>query len=197
MKKNLISEDSGAIETDLQIIEQSCFPAIEKIQKRYLQFNLGELTTDLLSDALFNNSAEIEKLFTKQAEMDTASVKNPVLKANLMNGIKEAIIDFRLSVNDIVALCDRNLLKLVTIEGNGPFLNDLNMEKLKESHRTYISEKEKELYGLHQKAASAMNDLYQAIEPGYPYLVFAGMFSLIDEQIVIREGVPYNDLLKK
>lgn len=197
MKKILIKEDSTAIETDLHVIEQTCFPAIEKIQKRYLEFNLGELTSELLHDAIFNNSTEIEKLFTKQADQDTAKVKNPVLRSNLMNGIKEAVIDFRLSVNSIVTLCDRNLLKLIRIEGNVPLLNDENIEKLKELHRSYISEKEKELYDLHQNAASAMNDLWQAITPGYEYPVFAGLFNSIDGKIVIREGIPYETLLKR
>lgn len=197
MKKILIKEDSIAIETDLQVIEQTYLPAIEKIQKKYLEFNLGDLTTELLMDALFNNSTEIEKNFQMQADQDTTSVKNPVLRSNLMNGIKEAVIDFRLSVNSIVALCDRKLLRLLTIEENSPSLNDENMEKLKELHRTYISEKEKKLYDLHQKTASAMNDLWQAMEPGWPYYTLVGLFESVDGKIIPKEGVPYGDILKK
>ncbi|MDP2335344.1 MAG: hypothetical protein Q8N05_02625 [Bacteroidota bacterium] len=198
MKKILIYENENEIQGAINGIQSVCFPAIEKVIKQYEGFNLGEMTSELLTDALFNNSTEIEKLFTQQAEADTATVRNPVLRQNLFNGIKEAIIEFRLSANSLTALCDRNLLKLVTIEGNAPVLADANLDKLKEMHRTYITPEEAEFYELHKKAAKALNDLFVNMKSSLVSHDILRVFVLTDGEISVpKTGINYQYFLNK
>lgn len=198
MKRILIYENENEIQGAVDHIQQVEFPAIEKIIKQYEGFNLCEMTSELLTDALFNNSTEIQKLFTNQAEADTATVKNPVLKQNLFNGIKEAIIEFRLSVNSLTALCDRKLLKLITIEENKPVLTEVNLEKLKESHRTYVSPEAAKFFELHKTAAKSLNDLFVNMKSSLTIHDIIRAFTVIDGEVSVpKTGINYSYFLKQ
>lgn len=197
MKKVLIHENTAEIQGDIDHVQIVCFPAIQKIIKEYDYFNLGEMTTDLLKDALFDNSKEIERLFQEQAESDTKQVKNPVLKQNLLNGVKQAIIDFRLSVNSSTGMCNRVLLKLITIDKNVPILTDENLEKLKELHRTYVSPEEAKFFELHKAAAKALNELFANMKSTMTVHDIVRVFSIQDGEIQANTGINYSYFLKQ
>jgi hypothetical protein len=197
MKKVLIHENTKEINGDIDHVQQVCFPAIQKVIKRFEKFNLGEMNTELLKDCLFNNSTEISKLFTQQAETDTAAVKNPILKQNLFNGISQAVIEFRLSVNDLTGICNRVLLKLITIEANEPVLTDDNLEKLKELHRTYVSPEEAKFFELHKKIANDLNSLFVNVDYGSVSPIFMSrFFVVVDGKFEATEATNYGIFMK-
>lgn len=198
MKRILIHENTAEIQGDIDHIQIVCFPVIQKIIKEYDYFNLGEMTTELLKDALFNNSKEIEQMFQKQAEMDTMQVKNPVLKQNLHNGVKQAIIDFRLAVNGQIVMCNRVLLKLITIEGKEPVLTDENLEKLKELHRTYVSPEEAKFFELHKAAAKSLNELFVNMKSSLTIHDIIRAFTVVDGEVSVpKAGINYSYFLKQ
>lgn len=192
MKRILIYENENEIQGEVDHVQQVCFPAIQKIISHFEKFNLGEMNSQLLKDALFNNSHEIGELFTKQAELDTANVKNPILKQNLHNGLNECIIEFRLTVNNLTAMCNKALLKLITIDANEPVLTDENLEKLKELNRTYVSPEEAKFFELHKAAAKSLNDLFVNMKSSLTIHDVARTFTVIDGEISVpKPGINY------
>lgn len=196
--KILIHEDSLSIETDIQVINENIIPAVNSVIAEIKKLNIGEATQELVSDALFENSSKISGLFRSCALNDASGVINPILRQNLLNGVDEAIMTFRNSVEEIKRGCNRDLIHHITIQNETAILTDQDKEDVAQRHRKYVSKPEAEMFELHKKIASDLCKLFENTDSSLYSPVYMSRFFVVEDwKFVVNPGTNYSELLKQ
>ena len=92
-------------------IEKNVVPAFDNL-------NIGELTTELLIDALVGECAKIKVRVRKQAQTDIESIKSPAIRTTLLKGVDTVLFEFAQTCNKVQKLNSVELLNFIFVEKN-------------------------------------------------------------------------------
>jgi len=118
-------------------IEKTVLPAFEVLQ-------VGQFTTELLTDVLAGNGDIIKSLVQLQAEQDIKGMKSPSVRKTILANVEQSFQDFQKVCNKIISMECIELLHFIFIEGDNVNLLPDFESVIIESCKEYISN-EKEL----------------------------------------------------
>ena len=160
------------------LIDKKLIPAFESL-------NIGELTTELLSDILINKCVEVSKLVLIQADKDVSKIRNRAIRKQLLNSVDLQIDKFITSSNNIASEVNTQLLTFLTVEA-GQIQYIQNAERMiRESNYFFIeTEAEKRVYDALCKISDGYNEFMGGLGAEAKRLIF----SIIQvEQLLISD----------
>lgn len=164
MEKILINKRPNKTRVEIVLVEGICKKINEKLIPEFNKLNVGEFTSNLLDDALFNQSSKIINLLTKQANDELKSVKNVAIKSVYENAIKEQKENFLKSSYITLTIEEELLIKYVTIVNGTAVPIEGYKDQIKEDNFYYIeSEQEKALYDALSKIADGINEFNSSL----------------------------------
>ena len=92
-------------------IEKNVVPAFDSL-------NIGELTSELLNDALIGNCEEIKFLVKVQAKNDIESIKSPAIRTILLKGVDTVLFEFTQVCIKVQKLKCIEMLNFIFVEKN-------------------------------------------------------------------------------
>jgi len=92
-------------------IEKNIVPAFDNL-------NIGELTTELLNDALIGDCAKIKVRVREQAQMDIESIKSPAIRTTLLKGVDTVLFEFTQVCSKVQKLKGVEMLNFIFVEKN-------------------------------------------------------------------------------
>lgn len=172
MEKYLIKRNAEIAEANIKNIEENYITPLRSLANAIKALSIGEVTKDLLRDAIANDAHEIQSLFNETHSTDgmderLAKVAIDVDNTKLQR-LHNAIDAFKCSTKTVytgVQIGNPELLDIVDIDESGVvYLKDDVKDAIFEGAKEYATTKDgKDLFDLHQKIAKELQILYDSM----------------------------------
>lgn len=154
---HLANRELEALKRVVNILNGELVPLFDSL-------NIGELTTELLTDML-NDASGIVGVIRQQAQNDIAALKNPAIKQSLLDNVKEQIQGFISSVQSIkdkITIFGDMAVYLEMQDGQIQAVPDAE-QTIRDKYKVYIrTDEEHTLYEAMTHFADAYNDVVAA-----------------------------------
>lgn len=166
MEKVLVRTNDFTFDGKMRDINDLMDVIVKKIIPAFNELGIGEITTELLQDAVIGNCSMIEGIAQKQARNDTKSIKTPSIKDNMLMDADRAISTFKQACFSALQGEKRQLSRYLTVNNDGLIeLSQSAAETIKDECRYYITEdREIEAYKAHLNACEAINKFLSIVE---------------------------------